>query len=105
MAKDFVYMSNQQYEDFRRISQLELPSIHVVKSIQNGLNREQLIPERNEYGLYFNCADKMRLVVAKKLDKLTLTSPLLLRVNIRADATIVGKDLQQIDFKVTQGAG
>ena len=34
MAKDYVYMSNDQYSLFRRISQLDMPSISVVKNVQ-----------------------------------------------------------------------
>ena len=34
IAKDLIYMSNENYEIFRRVSQLDMPSLHVVKTIQ-----------------------------------------------------------------------
>ena len=33
-AKDYIYMSNDHYKDFQRISQLEMPSLYVIKCIQ-----------------------------------------------------------------------
>ena len=61
-------------------------------------NKDQLMPNSNEFGLYFNASDKIRLVVNKKLDKLKLGRPNLLRINIRGDATIVGRNQKFFNF-------
>ena len=91
-AKDITYMSDKQYQVFRDITQLSMPPIHAVKSLQKQLNREQLLPKSNEYGLYFDACDKIQLVLEKKLPNMTLEKPKIVRINIRADATLVGRD-------------
>ena len=97
-AKDFVFMSNDSYKDFRRISQLDMPTLYIVKSIQGALNREQLVPNANQHGLYFNCIERIQLILEKKLDKLTLVKPNVLRINIRGDATHVGRNEKFLNF-------
>ena len=64
------------------------------------LNREQLMPETNDYGLFLNAADKIRLVVEKKLqqNKIKLSQTKALRVNLRGDATLVGRSHKFLNF-------
>ena len=97
MVKDQLMISDFSWAKIRKTLQLNIPSLHYIKKMQDSLSKSLPVFHKNIHGIYFIADEQIKWVLNKKINNMKIFNNKI-RISLRGDKTICGRNQSIFNF-------